>query len=134
MGPAQPSPPHCPQTSLQSEDGGVGTGTGVGAGDGGAWVGAAVGLGVGAIVGGGVGASVGCEVPATLKSTQEMKVSGGEPDAQVSRTSPTAKLSERSKVCVGLPMLLKSLQVFPVFQTHLPTATLVGHEKEAGMW
>ena len=82
---------------------------------------------------GGVGAGdgVGEDDPATLKSKQEMKVSGALPGSQGLLCHGT---SDVLKVSVFLPMLLASRQVFPVFQIQRPTASLVGHEKEAGTW
>lgn len=79
----------------------------------------------------GAGAGVGEEDPATLKSKQEMKVSGGLAGPQGLLFHGT---SDVLKVSVFLPMLLASRQVFPVFQSHRPIPTPPGHEKEEGTW
>jgi len=68
----------------------------------------------------------------TLKSTQEMKVSG-EP-VQAPTFLPTAAHSDSLKVVVLNPTLLKSLHELPVFQSQRPTAVPPGHENEAGTW
>jgi len=107
---------------------GVGCGVvGTGAGVGGACVGADVGVGCG---------GVGAGAPANLKSMQDLKVSG-DCDAEQAALGvpPAAWYSDLLKDCVfHLPTLLKSLQVFPVFQSQRPTAWSVGHVKEEGTW
>jgi len=91
----------------------LGAGAGVGGGDGGAGVGSGVGA------------------PATLKSKQEIKVSGGLLPRHVGAWEVYA---ERPKVSVSLPTLLKSLQFCEAFHNHRPTADSVGHEKDEGTW
>ena len=112
---------------------GVGTGVGCGVGTGVGWgVGTGVGCGVGTGVGGagvgtgvggaGVGTGVGCGVGTgvgsgslTMKSKQEMKVSGA--PAHVPMSLPPA--ARYSLLLNDLEpkffLLLKSLHVFPVF-------------------
>jgi len=63
---------------------------------------------------------------------QEMKVSGFLLGAQVPVPLTYGDPAGFVNACVLLPILLKSLQVFPVFQTNRPTATLVGQTKEDG--
>jgi len=102
-------------------------GAGAGVGVGGACVGADVGVGCG---------GVGAGAPANLKSMQERKVSGDcvAPQAALG-VPPAAWYSDFLKDCVfHLPTLLKSLQVFPTFQSQRPTAWSVGHVKEEGTW
>jgi len=87
--------------------------------------------GAGAVVGDGAD-GVGAVAGMTLKSTQDMNVSG-EP-VQARTSLPTAAHSDSLKVVVLNPTLLKSLHEFPVFQSHRPTAVPPGHENEAGTW
>jgi len=81
-------------------------------------------------VGGGAGVGTRLQVP--MKSTHEMKVSGFLLGAQVPTPLISGDPAGFVKGSVFLPTLLKSLQVFPVFQTNRPTATSVGHTKEDG--
>jgi len=94
---------------------------GAGAGVGAAVVGVGGGAGVGAGAGVGTGAGVGDAGPVTLKSKQEMKVSGGAPQA-TRLVPPAARYSCCEKASVFFPTLLKSLQLLPTFQSHRPTA------------
>jgi len=91
----------------------------------GAEVGCGAGVGGGGVVGGGAGVGAGAGVgdagPVTLKSKQEMKVSGAPPQAP-RLDPPAARYSAREKVSVFFPLLLKSLQLLPVFHSHRPTA------------
>ena len=99
-------------------------------------VGAPVGLGVGrkvATVGfgvAGVGGGVGPE-DATWKSKQEMKISGGCPQ-MLFPLGATALYSSMLKGSVFRPTLFESMHELPVFQSHRPTARLVGQEKSSG--
>ena len=67
-----------------------------------------------------------------------MNVSGGVEHGWLIHDVPglvcftTARKSAWLKLCVGRPMLLKSLHELLIFQTHRPTALSVGHPKSAG--
>jgi len=120
--PSSPQSPQLPPNLQQPAfvgGGGGGGGVGVGA----EVVGAEVGVGDGE---GGEGP----EPPSTLKSTQEMKVSGGTEQTLLGKG--IREFSAWENLVVLRPTLLASLQVFPVFQIQRPTASPVGHEKEAG--